>query len=121
MRRTHPAERVAHAVIRWRQDRLVAHPRAVWLAAVAADAAVPFHAFLWVWPLMIIVHMLPLSFGGLGIREITLVYVLERLYGTTAESVLLISMIALLATALLGLAGGVWNSVSAANSGKSAE
>ena len=93
----------------------------LWLAAVAADAAVPFHAFLWVWPLMIIVHMLPLSFGGLGIREITLVYVLERLYGTTAESVLLISMIALLATTLLGLAGGVWNSVSAANSGKSAE
>lgn len=87
----------------------------LWLAAEAAHAGVPFHAFLWVWPLMIVVHMLPLSFGGLGVREITLIHVLDRLYGTTAESVLLLSMIALLATTLLGLAGGVWNSIQAAN------
>jgi uncharacterized membrane protein YbhN (UPF0104 family) len=87
----------------------------LWLAAEAAHAGVPLHAFLWVWPLMIVVHMLPLSFGGLGVREITLVYVLDRLYGTTAESILLLSMIALLATTLLGLVGGVWNSIQAAN------
>jgi hypothetical protein len=82
----------------------------LWLAAEAAHANVPFQAFFWVWPLMIVVHMLPLSFGGLGVREITLVYVLNTLYATSAESVLLLSMIALLATTLLGLAGGLWNS-----------
>jgi uncharacterized membrane protein YbhN (UPF0104 family) len=63
---------------------------------------------------MIVVHMLPLSFGGLGVREITLVYVLNTLYATSAESVLLLSMITLLATTLLGLAGGLWNFLLAA-------
>lgn len=87
----------------------------LWLVSEAAHAGVPFHAFLWVWPLMVVVHMLPISFGGLGVREITLVYVLDRLYGTTAESILLLSMIALLATTLLGLAGGLWNSARAAS------
>ncbi len=82
----------------------------LWLAAEAAQANVPFQAFLWVWPLMIVVHMLPLSFGGLGVRELTLIYVLNTLYATTAESVLLLSMITLLATTVLGLAGGLWNS-----------
>lgn len=86
----------------------------LWLVAEAAHAGVPFHAFLWVWPLMVVVHMLPISFGGLGVREITLVYVLDRLYGTSAESILLLSMITLLATTLLGLFGGLWNSAQAA-------
>lgn len=86
----------------------------LWLAAEAAHANVPFHAFFWIWPLMIVVHMLPLSFGGLGVREITLIYVLNTLYATSAESVLLLSMIALLATTVLSLAGGVWNSFRAA-------
>ena len=90
----------------------------LWLAAEAAHANVPLHAFLWVWPLMIVVHMLPLSFGGLGVREITLIYVLSTLYSTSAESVLLLSMIALFATTLFSLAGGIWNSFGAAGSGK---
>ena len=90
----------------------------LWLAAEAAHANVPLHAFLWVWPLMIVVHMLPLSFGGLGVREITLIYVLSTLYSTSAESVLLLSMIALFATTLFSLAGGIWNLFGAAGSGK---
>jgi glycosyltransferase 2 family protein len=85
-----------------------------WLAAEAAHANVPLHAFFWLWPLMIVVHMLPISFGGLGVRELTLIYVLNALYATSAESVLLLSMIGLLATTMLGLAGGVWNSFRAA-------
>lgn len=86
----------------------------LWLAADAAHANVPFHAFFWIWPLMIVVHMLPMSFGGLGVREITLIYVLNTLYATSAESVLLLSLIVLLATTALALAGGVWNSFQAA-------
>lgn len=89
-----------------------------WFAAEAAHANVPLHAFLWLWPLMIVVHMLPISFGGLGVREITLIYVLNALYATSAESVLLLSMIALLAATVLSLAGGVWNSLQAAASDK---
>ena len=85
-----------------------------WLAAEAAHANVPLHAFFWLWPLMIVVHMLPISFGGLGVREITLIYILNALYATSAESVLLLSMIGLLATTVLSLAGGVWNSFRAA-------
>lgn len=92
----------------------------LWLAAEAAHANVPFQAFFWVWPLMIVVHMLPLSFGGLGVREITLIYVLNTLYATSAESVLLLSMIALLATTVLGLAGGAWNSFQAIKPDRSA-
>jgi uncharacterized membrane protein YbhN (UPF0104 family) len=86
----------------------------MWLAAFAAHANAPLHAFLWIWPLMIVVHMLPISFGGLGARELTLVYVMSALYGTTAESVLLISVIALFGNTVLGLAGAIWNSMQAA-------
>lgn len=81
----------------------------MWLSAEAAHALVPLHAFLWIWPLMILVHMLPISFGGLGVREITLIYLLKELYGTSAESVLMLSMIALAATIVISLAGGIWN------------
>jgi len=89
-----------------------------WLAAEAAHANVPLHAFFWLWPLMIVVHMLPISFGGLGVREITLIYILNSLYATSAESVLLLSTIALLATTVLSLAGGIWNSLRAATPDK---
>jgi hypothetical protein len=81
----------------------------LWLAFEAAQASVPFFAILWVWPLMIVVHMLPISLGGVGVREFTLFYVLNSLYGTSGESILLLSMIALAATTLLSLAGGIWN------------
>ncbi len=81
----------------------------LWLASEAAQASVPFFAILWVWPLMIVVHMLPISLGGVGVREFTLFYVLNSLYGTSGESILLLSMIALVATTFLSLAGGIWN------------
>ena len=82
-----------------------------WFAAEASHANVPIHAFLWLWPLMLVVHMLPISLGGLGVRELTLIYVLNALFATSAESVLLISMIGLLATTLFSLAGGIWSAV----------
>jgi uncharacterized membrane protein YbhN (UPF0104 family) len=85
----------------------------LWLAAYAAHANAPLHAFFWIWPLMIVVHMLPISFGGLGVREFTLIYVMGALYGTTAESVLLLSLIALVGTTLFGLAGGILSSMQA--------
>jgi uncharacterized membrane protein YbhN (UPF0104 family) len=85
----------------------------LWLAAFGAHANAPLHAFFWIWPLMIVVHMLPISFGGLGVREFTLIYVMSALYGTSAESVLLLSMIALLGSTLFGLAGGIWGSMQA--------
>ena len=83
------------------------------LASEAANANVPAHAFFWIWPLMIVVHMLPISIGGLGVREITLIYLLGKLYSTPAENALLLSMIALAATVVFSLAGGAWNSLRA--------
>jgi uncharacterized membrane protein YbhN (UPF0104 family) len=56
----------------------------------------PFSVAPWLLALVAIIAMLPLTIGGIGVRDISFVFILQELYGVPAEASLLASMVILL-------------------------
>ncbi|EDN70196.1 membrane protein [Beggiatoa sp. PS] len=56
----------------------------------------PFSVAAWLLALVAIIAMLPLTIGGIGVREISLIFILNELYGVPAEASLLVSTVILL-------------------------
>jgi uncharacterized membrane protein YbhN (UPF0104 family) len=52
----------------------------VLLSAVALGVSIPWSVFLWLYALLQVIHALPITFGGTGLRELGLVWALG-LYG----------------------------------------
>jgi len=56
----------------------------------------PFSVAAWLLALVAIIAMLPLTIGGIGVRDISFVFILNELYGVPAEASLLVSTVLLL-------------------------
>ena len=75
------------------------------LLARALDLDVPFVALLGVVPLVYLATVLPISLGGLGVREGTLAFLLAR-YGVAASDAITLSFLVYLNRVLVGSIGG---------------
>ncbi len=69
--------------------------------------AVAFSYFLLIWPLVVIVGLLPISISGIGIRELVLIACLTRL-GITKEQAVSLSLLEILLFLLLPVTVGLW-------------
>ena len=63
----------------------------VYLLAQNVSVALPVTRLLWIWGIVGIVQSLPISYGGLGVRELSFVFLLS-LYGVTGSSALSLSL-----------------------------
>lgn len=75
--------------------------------ARAASMDVPFSVFLWIRSVVAIIQLLPLTIAGLGLREFTLILLLQNLYHINAVSATHFSLVIFFTTIVLsGIAGG---------------
>jgi len=77
-----------------------------YLLAQALDMPLAIHSIAWMSSLITIVQMIPVSIGGLGLREISLVTIL-RDYGISESQALGFSLAVFSLMVVSGLAGGV--------------
>ena len=76
-----------------------------YLAALAVGVEVPFMGLVWIVALVSLVHMLPVSFAGLGVREGAYVFFLSQ-YGVPLASGLSLSLAIFGLILLQGVVGG---------------
>lgn len=76
----------------------------IYLLARALDIPVSFFDVSMVLALVWVVTVIPLSISGIGVRELSMIYLLG-LYGITPESATALSLLFYLVTVLLGLIG----------------
>jgi len=74
---------------------------------VAAGYDIPFLVNLFVTPVLFFIYLLPVSFGGLGVREAAYI-ILYGMFGVPLETALLISFLALAGLLLNNLIGGAF-------------
>lgn len=74
--------------------------------AKALNIAVPLHLFFVVMPIVCISTMLPVSLGGLGVREGTLVYLLAKV-GVAASDAVALSFLIYFNRVTIGAIGGI--------------
>lgn len=69
----------------------------------------PLSAFAWLLAMMIVIHSLPLTIAGTGLREWSLIVVLKEFYSVPPESSLLFSVVSLLIAIFFGgILGGYY-------------
>jgi len=76
------------------------------LLSLALDLKVPFSFFLVVMPVICVITMIPISIGGLGVREGAFVFFFAQ-QGITTESALALSLLYLGLNLALALVGGI--------------
>ncbi len=74
--------------------------------ARALGLQIPLSVFLAILPLVYVATLLPLSLGGLGVREGTLVFLLGR-YGIAASDAVMLAFLVYLNSVFVGSAGGI--------------
>lgn len=79
---------------------------ATFLIARAVELTVPLAVFFAAVPLVYLATVLPLSLGGLGVREGTLVFLLSH-YGVLASDAVMLSLLVYLGRVAIGAAGGI--------------
>ena len=82
-----------------------------YLAALGVGVEVPAAALLWIVATVSLVHMVPISFAGLGIREGAYVFLLNQ-YGVPLTSAVALSITVSGIILLQGVIGGVLDAVS---------
>lgn len=87
------------------------------MLARAIGISVPAYVFFAVAPLVYFTTMLPISLGGLGLREGTFVYLLS-LFGVHSSSAIMLALLIYLNQVILAVSGGVIQLFSALCSGK---
>ncbi len=78
----------------------------LYLLAVAVDIHLSMFVVAWIRTLLGIIHMIPISIAGLGVREISLV-VLLRNYGISGAQALTLSLALFSMTIVGGIVGGL--------------
>jgi len=87
---------------------LITHFFTFYFSALAFDAAIPLPDFFAIMPAVDIISALPISLGGLGVREQLFIKVLGELYGIPEAQAVSISLGGALITLLCGLVGLVF-------------
>jgi uncharacterized membrane protein YbhN (UPF0104 family) len=78
----------------------------MYAVAISLGIKVPFYAFFIIVPIVYIATLLPISLGGLGVREGAMVFLMSRLGVSTVDGVSLAFLI-YLNLVFIGLVGGV--------------
>ena len=89
----------------------------LWTRIRGLGISVPAYVFFAVAPLVYIATMLPISLGGLGLREGSFVYLLS-LFGVHSSSAIMLALLIYLNQVILAVSGGVIQLFSALCSGK---
>ena len=76
------------------------------LAARAVGINLSLTAFIFIVPVVATIAMIPISIGGIGLRENSLVFILVAM-GVTSEKAALCSLLILLMIVLVGVLGGI--------------
>ena len=75
----------------------------------AAAILLPFSVSLWLVALIAVIQIIPLTPGGLGVREVSIIAVLKNAYGIMPEKALAFATLILLLNLVLGAGlGGYW-------------
>jgi glycosyltransferase 2 family protein len=77
-----------------------------YLAALALGIDLGLAAFIFIVPVVSIIAMIPISIGGIGLRENSLVFIMVAL-GAANEEAALCSLLLLLMLILVGMVGGI--------------
>jgi uncharacterized protein (TIRG00374 family) len=77
-----------------------------YLAARALGIDLTLTAFIFIVPIVSVIAMLPISIGGIGLRENSIVFILIAM-GITNEKAAICSLLIFLMITLLGIAGGI--------------
>jgi len=77
-----------------------------WLAARALGINLTLTAFIFIVPVVAVIAMMPISIGGIGLRENSLVFIMIAM-GVTNEKAALCSLLILFMIILMGIAGGI--------------
>lgn len=78
-----------------------------WLCILSINITIPASTILWLRAVIIIIQTLPLTISGLGVREFTVITLLERLYNIDNESAFLLSILLFFVMVFFGgLLGG---------------
>ena len=77
-----------------------------WLAAMALEIHLTLTAFIFIVPVVATIAMVPISIGGIGLRENSLVFIMVTM-GITNEKAALCSLLILLMIILMGIIGGI--------------
>jgi glycosyltransferase 2 family protein len=77
-----------------------------WLASRALGISLDLTAFIFIVPVVSIISMLPISLGGIGIREGSFVFIMVSLGAQNAKAVMC-SLLLLAMTLIMGIIGGL--------------
>jgi len=77
-----------------------------WLAAKALGINLTLTAFIFIVPVVATIAMIPISIGGIGLRENSLVFIMVAM-GVTNEKAALCSLLILFMIILMGIVGGI--------------
>lgn len=81
-----------------------------YLLMIMADINLPFQVSIWLIGIITILQYLPVSFAGLGVREISIVYMLKEFYQVRPESSMILCTLFLAFSLIIVVMGGmaVW-------------
>ncbi|HJX01978.1 MAG TPA: lysylphosphatidylglycerol synthase transmembrane domain-containing protein [Candidatus Humimicrobiaceae bacterium] len=77
-----------------------------WLASIALGIDLNLTAFIFIVPIVAVIAMLPISIGGIGLRENSLVIIMVAM-GANNEKAALCSLLILLMLIIMGIIGGI--------------
>ena len=82
----------------------------VWYISISMGLGITIWDYFWVIPILSFILLLPISFAGIGLRDISLVSLLS-IFNVASEKAIIISMILLLGQIVVAAIGGIMNSI----------
>ena len=79
-----------------------------YLLMIMVGINLPFQVSVWLLGAINLVQMLPISFAGLGVRDISIIYLLGKYYQVAPESSLILSTLFLAFNLIFILIGGMF-------------
>lgn len=78
-----------------------------YLLMIMVGIHLPFQVSVWLLGIINLVQLLPVSFAGLGVRDISIIYLLDKYYQVAPESSLILSTFFLVFSLIFTLIGGM--------------
>jgi len=72
----------------------------IYLLVVALDLSIPYHLFILLFPLANAAGFIPITFAGLGTRELTAVVIFSTLFAVPGEQIFVVSLLGFILTDL---------------------
>lgn len=72
-----------------------------YIFVIALDLPIPYFYFVLLFPVANVVSFIPISFAGLGTRELSAIFIFSTLYGVSEEKIFVVSLLGFLITDIL--------------------